>query len=84
VPPASSPPSARLAGSVRPRLFTPPQRPLTRRTTKGFDVIQFAEIIGEPLLPWQQWLVKHALELTPDGTYRFRTVLVLVARQNGK
>jgi hypothetical protein len=41
-------------------------------------------MIGEPLLPWQQWLVKHGLELHPDGTYRFRTVLVLVARQNGK
>jgi hypothetical protein len=41
-------------------------------------------MIGEPLLPWQQWLVKHALELNPDGGYRYRTILVLVARQNGK
>jgi len=41
-------------------------------------------MIGEPLLPWQQYLVKHAMELNPDGTYRFRTVLVLVARQQGK
>jgi hypothetical protein len=65
-------------------LFTPPLRPLTRETTRGYEVIEFAEITGEPLLPWQAWLVNHALELNPDGTYRFAVVLVLVARQNGK
>jgi hypothetical protein len=37
-----------------------------------------------PLLPWQRWLFIHALELDCFGIYRFRTVLVLVARQNGK
>ncbi len=37
-----------------------------------------------PLDPWQQWLVIHAGELLPDGRPRFRQVLVLVARQNGK
>ncbi len=36
------------------------------------------------LLPWQQWLLIHMLELLPDNTLRFRTVLVLVGRQNGK
>jgi hypothetical protein len=36
------------------------------------------------LLPWQRWLLIHLLELTEDGGYRFRTVIVLVARQNGK
>lgn len=76
--------SVRLVGRAEPRLFTKPLRPLTRHTTRGFEVIDFAEVIGRPLLPWQRWLVKHALELNPDGTYRFRTVLVLVARQNGK
>ena len=24
--------------------------------------------LSKPLLPWQQWAVKHALELNPDGT----------------
>ncbi|MDM4722769.1 hypothetical protein QTQ03_25385 [Micromonospora sp. WMMA1363] len=37
----------------------------------------------EPL-PWQRWLLIHALELRRDGRFRYRTVLVLVARQNGK
>lgn len=36
------------------------------------------------LHPWQRWLLIHALELLPDNTPRFRTLLVLVARQNGK
>jgi len=36
------------------------------------------------LLPWQCWLLIHMLELNEDGTFRFRTVLILVARQNGK
>lgn len=74
----------KILGKTEARLFTPPLRPLTRQTSHGFAVIDFAEMIGEPLLPWQQWAVIHALELNLDGTYRFRTVLILVARQNGK
>jgi len=42
------------------------------------------EITGEPFDPWQEWTVKHALELMPDGSFRFRIVLIVVARQNGK
>lgn len=41
-------------------------------------------MIGIDLLPWQRWLLIHALELLPDGNFRFRNVVVLVARQNGK
>lgn len=66
-------------------MFTPPLRKLTPQTSLGFALIEFAdEVLGIPLLPWQKWLAIHALELLPDGTFRFRTVLLLVARQNGK
>lgn len=41
------------------------------------------DILRHPLDPWQRWLVIHACELV-DGRPRFRQVLVLVARQNGK
>jgi hypothetical protein len=42
-------------------------------------------VLRRPLDPWQQWLVIHAGELLEDGiTPRFRQVLVLVSRQNGK
>lgn len=49
------------------------------------------------LYPWQRWLLIHALELAPgltvstlnergplDPIFRFRKIVVLVARQNGK
>ena len=72
-------------GHEEPRLWTRPLRELTPETSKGFACIEFAEDILElTLLPWQKWLLIHALELNPDGSYRFRTVLLLVARQNGK
>ena len=77
--------SGELVGITEPRLWTRPLRPLTRETSHGYEVIEFArDVLGEPLLPWQEWLAIHALELDPAGGYRFRTVVALVARQNGK
>lgn len=74
-----------VRGSTEPRLWTPPLRPLTPETSIGFDQIDFArDVLRHPLDPWQEWLVIHAGELLPDGSPRFGTVLVLVARQNGK
>jgi phage terminase large subunit-like protein len=78
----ASPP---LLGREQPRIFTPPLRDLTPDTTRGFEVIAFAEeILGITLTPWQKWLYIHALELLPTGRYRFRTLVILIARQNGK
>lgn len=74
----------KLLGNERPRLYTGPQRPLNRRTSLGYEVADFAEITGEPLLPWERWAAIHALELNPDGSFRFRIVVVIAARQNGK
>ena len=79
---------ARL-GRTEPRIYTPPLRELTPDTTLGFEVIEFAETdLGITLLPWERWLFIHALEVVdePGGSwrFRFRTVIVLVARQNGK
>jgi len=72
-------------GAEVPRIFTPPLRKLTPKTTLGFAVIEFAtDVVGIELFPWQRWLLIHALELLPDGSFRFRNVVVLVARQNGK
>jgi hypothetical protein len=79
-------------GSDRPRIWTPPLRPLTRKTSLGFEAIDFGlDVLGINLYPWQQHLLISGLELHPDFTtaaadpmYRFDTVLVLAARQNGK
>lgn len=66
-------------------MFTPTLRELTPETSAGFACIEFSEqVLGISLFPWQRWLLVHALELVEDGTFRFRTVVILVARQNGK
>lgn len=66
---------------------------LTPETSEGFAVIDWVDEIElcDPegvrvvLRPWQCWLLIHALERSESGDFpRFRTVLVLVARQNGK
>lgn len=70
---------------MTPRLWTPPLRELTPATSYGFDVIDFAdEVLEQPLDLWERWAVIHAGELLPDGRPRFRVVLIIVARQNGK
>lgn len=72
-------------GSIEPRLCTPPLRELTPATTYGFDVVEFArDVLGMPLDEWQQRAVIRAGELLDDGRPRFRYVLMLVSRQNGK
>lgn len=68
---------------------------LTPETSLGFACIRFAEdllaVVDEEagatpvvLDPWQRFFLIHALELLPTGRYRFRRILLLVARQNGK
>lgn len=89
---------APLTGRTEPRIFTPPLRELrpavydddgetllSPATSLGFEAIEFAEtVLGIELRPWQRWLLIHMLELLPNGRLRFRTCIVLVARQNGK
>jgi phage terminase large subunit-like protein len=73
-------------------VWTPERRKLTERTTLGYECITFSEeILGLTLLPWQRWFLLHALELHPtekgqDGNplFRFRKIVLLVGRQNGK
>lgn len=79
-----APRKRKLLGRTEPRIFTPPLRTLNRRTSKGYECAEFADMIGQPFLPWQRWLAIHALETLPGGHFRFRVILVLVARQNGK
>lgn len=74
-----------VLGSTEPRLWTRPLRALTPDTTVGFSQIEFArDTLRRPFDPWQEFLTIHGGELLPDGRPRFRLVIVLVARQNGK
>lgn len=81
----ATPETAHLYGSAEPRISTPPLRELTEETSLGFDVIDFAhDVLGITLRPWQKAALIRMLELLEDGSLRFETVVVLVARQNGK
>jgi phage terminase large subunit-like protein len=74
-----------LFGATEPRLWTPPLRPLNKDTSVGFNQAAYArDTLHHPFLPWQEWLSIHTGELLPDGRPRFRIVIVLVSRQNGK
>lgn len=75
-----------LRGRTEPRLFTPELRVLTPETSWGFECVKFLEnVLGWTLLPWQKWLYIHALEKDVAGTgFRFQTIVLLIARQNGK
>ena len=56
-----------IYGCEVPRIYTPPLRELTPDTTLGYEVIEFAEnVLHISLLPWQKWLVIHALEIIDD------------------
>lgn len=72
-------------GRTEPRIWTRPLRELTPKTSRGFEVIDFAsQVLHVDLYPWQRWALVHGLEILEDESYRFRRVIVLVARQNGK
>ena len=76
---------AGLVGRETPRIYTPPLRELTPETSYGFSVIEFArDVLHVELFPWQRWFCVHALEANEDGGFRFRRVVLLVGRQNGK
>lgn len=78
-----------MIGHTEPRLFTPPLRELTEETTLGFLAIAYAEtVLRKKLYPWQKWSLIHALEIIGDlqkeWKFRFRVMLFLISRQNGK
>lgn len=78
-------PAGAVLGRTEPRLWTPPLRKLTPATSYGFDAVKFARNdLRRPFDPWQEWLAIHGGEMLPDGRPRFRIIIVLVARQNGK
>ena len=76
-------------GYTEPRIWTPPLRELSPRTSLGYMCCDYArDVLGKKLYPWQTWALIHMLEivgdLQSDWKFRFRTVLVDVSRQNGK
>lgn len=76
-----------IYGKQEPRIWTPPLQPLTKETSLGYAFIEFCAILKVELLPWQEWLAIHALEIVKEEEqwrFRYRYVVVLISRQNGK
>ena len=78
-----------MMGKTVPRIFTPPLRELTEQTSLGFACVAYArEVLNKNLYPWQEWALIHMMEITGElggeWQFRFRTVLFLISRQNGK
>ena len=78
-----------MNGVTQPRIFTPSLRRLNQNTSLGYACIEYAEkVLGKELYPWQKFALIHALEIAGSlkgkWTFRFRTVLFLISRQNGK
>ena len=78
-----------MKGKTEPRIWTTPMRELTAETSLGFAAIEYAKtILCMELYPWQEWALIHILEIVGDleheWRFRYRTVVIMVSRQNGK
>ena len=69
-----------LRGATKPRIQSIP----IKGKSKVDDVIELANIIGMPLLPWQEYVLKDMLIVDSKGMFIRKTNLLLIARQNGK
>jgi len=69
-----------LEGRHLPRIHTP----WVEGNSRGQEVIDLAEKLGTPLLPWQQVVVKDLLSVDENNKPLKRTAGIMVARQNGK
>ena len=78
-----------MTGKTEPRVYSPPLRELTPETSLDFACVEYAKkTLRKTLYPWQEWALIHSLEiigeLGGEWKFRFRTVLFLISRQNGK
>ena len=69
-----------LVGALKPRIHTP----LVKGVSKSQDVVDLAEKIGMPLMPWQKWVLEDMLKIDKDGNWQKRSAILCVARQSGK
>ena len=78
-----------MMGYTEPRIYTPPARELTESTSLGYAACEYArDVLNKTLYPWQKWALVHMLEIVGElggeWHFRYRTVLIMVSRQQGK
>jgi len=64
-----------------PRYATP--RTLSR-ASRGAEIAAVAQLLGQPLLPWQRIVADVVGEVLPDGRPAYRSIILQVPRQAGK
>jgi phage terminase large subunit-like protein len=72
--------SKALRGALKPRLHSP----WLKGESKGSQVAELAERIGQPLLEWQKLILDDMLTVDKQGMFIRKTSLLLIARQSGK
>ena len=72
--------SKALRGALKPRLHSP----WLKGESKGSQVAELAERIGQPLLEWQKLILDDMLTMDKKGMFIRKTSLLLIARQSGK
>jgi phage terminase large subunit-like protein len=65
---------------LKPRLHSP----WLKGNSRVEEVIKFAEQIGQPLLKWQELILRDILTVDKNNNYIRRSILLLIARQSGK
>ena len=72
--------SKALRGATKPRLQSIP----LKGKSKIDDVKEIAKILGEELLPYQEYVLKDMLTVDKRGLFIRKLNLLLISRQNGK
>jgi phage terminase large subunit-like protein len=69
-----------LRGALKPRLHSP----WLKGETKGTQIAELAERIGQPLLDWQKLILNDMCTVDKNQMFIRKTNLLLIARQSGK
>jgi phage terminase large subunit-like protein len=69
-----------LRGATKPRIQSVP----IKGKSKVADVIEIAKLIGEELLPYQEYVLKDMLTVDKKDMWVRKSSLLLISRQNGK
>ena len=69
-----------LVGALYPRLHTP----WLNTKTRGGEIAEMAEMIGQPLLPWQRLILDDMCAIDDKGMFIKKSALFCCARQSGK
>lgn len=78
---SANPDQSQFLGKTEPRIHTPFAEGLESR---GHEITALADMLGEPLMPWQQLVANETMRVKADGRWAFPQAAILVARQQGK